>query len=165
METLFELIKKYGAGKGEQAMWKSVRVISDAVDKHMDEESKKKLSRDIYSTMSGGHYNTEFADEDVQKMYYIDKEGERRNAPFWTHQQTDSIYQGVKSLIPAYNACDFFVTMNMIKSDNAMMLKKWFPNDTEAECAIKVRDMAVAWLDDPDNPFGDEKIWRYLNSR
>ena len=165
MESLYNLIKKYGGGKGESAMWKSIQTISDAVDKYMDDDARDYLAREIYSAMSNGHYNQEFADEDVAKMYYVDDNGEKKYAPYWTHQQIDSLYQGIKSRIPQYSSCDFYVTMNMIKADNISLLRKWFPNDNETECAMRVRDMAVVWLEDPDNPYGDEKIWRYLNSR
>ena len=165
METLYEIIKKYSNGKGENTMWKSVKIISDTVDLFLDDVAKDSLAREIYSAMAGGHYDESFAMGDVKRMYYVDENGEKKYAPYWTLQQTDMLYQGVKSRIPHYNTYDFFVAMNMIKSDNIELLKKWFPNDNETECAMKVRDMAVVWLDDPDNPYGSEKIWRYLNSK
>ena len=165
MESLYEMIKKNGTGKGEPVMWRSVKVISDAVEEHMDEDAKHELMRDVYAEMAGGHYNEQMAMEDVSKMYYTDEDGKKMYAPYWTKEQVAGVYDSVKSEIPEYNMWDFFVTLQMVKSDNCPMLKKWFPNATPEEMTQKFVAMAVNWLKDEDNPFGTEKIWKYLNSK
>lgn len=163
MESLYNLIKKYGTGKGEPVMWKSVRVISEAVDKNMDDKAKEDLERKIYAEMSGGHYDEEFALEDVKHMYYVDERGERHYAPYWTPEQVEGVYNSVRSEIPDYNMWDFYVVLQMQKSDLCPMLKKWFPGATDEQMTQKVVEAAVNWLVDDDNPYGQEKIWRYLN--
>ena len=82
--NLYDLIKKYGEGRGEAMMWKAVSVISDAVDSYMPEEEKDALVRRVYGEMSDGHYNEEFAREDIKKMYYTDRDGNKHYAPYWT---------------------------------------------------------------------------------
>lgn len=52
----------------------------------------------------------------------------------------------------------------MIKSDNYMKLKKWFPNATKEDILEKIIEETLNWLEDEDNPFGKEKVWRYFNS-
>jgi len=88
---------------------------------------------------------------------------EEHRAPYWTETAVHEIYDSVRNRIHPYNEWDFYVTMNMIASDNWCLLHDWFPDMDDAEFASKVTDMAVNWLDDPDNPYGDAKIWGYLN--
>ena len=75
MNSLFETIKKYGSGNGEEMMWESVKLISEAVERAMPEAAKDKLVSDVYGLMSGKHYNEEYAMRCVSKMYYVDGGG------------------------------------------------------------------------------------------
>ena len=161
--NLYELTKKYGAGKGEGMMWKTVATISEAVDEEMPEAAKHALMRKVYGDMSGGHYNDEFAQEDIAKMYYTDRKGDRHQAPYWPSSAVREIYETVKNDIRPYTPCDFEVTMNMVASDNWPMLERWFPNMTSEERNEKTVEMAVNFLNDPDTKHPDSKIWNYLN--
>lgn len=161
--TLFELIRKYGKNKGEDVMWQSTQMISDTLEKHLDKDELLKVKKEAYAMMNGGHYNKEFAEEQISKMYYIGTEGARRNAPYWTEEEVSRVYESVRGSIPEYNMYDFMVTLNMIKSDNCQLVKKWFPNEGKEERTQRFIDMAVNWLRDEDNPYGTEKIWGYFN--
>lgn len=161
-ETLFDIIDKYGHGKGETVMWQSVKIISDAVEKNMDVDAKKKLARSIYSVMAGGHYNEAMAMDDVHNMYFIDDNGLRHDAPYWTVEQVRSIYDKVGAKIPGYNEWDFFVALNMIASDNAVMYRSWFPSLTGDALDMKFVEATINWLHDPDQE-SQTKIWDYLN--
>ena len=163
--NLYELTKTYGSGKGEGMMWKAVEIISEAVDKSMPEPARNNLMRKIYGEMSGGHYNETFADEDISKMYYIDKSGNKHAAPYWPTNAVHEIYETVKGQIQPYNCWDFAVTLNMIASDTWPLLEKWFPDMTTEERNAKTTELAVNWLRDVDNPFGDSKVWCYFNSK
>jgi hypothetical protein len=163
METLFEIIEKYGNGKGEAVMWRSIKHISDAVEKNMDESAKKALNREIYSEMVGGHYNETLAMEDVKCMYYIDEDGKMVRAPYWTAEQVKDIYDTVRKDIPDYNEWDFFVTMNMVASDNMMLLERWFPTLQRDMLDKKMVEMSINWLTD-DDLGNSTKIWDYINS-
>ena len=161
--TLYELTKNYGTGKGEDMMWTTTRLVSQAVEESMDKDSRHKLLRSIYGKLSDGHYNEEYAMEDVAQMYYKDRHGDRHYAPYWSVPTVMEIYSNVKDEIPAYNEWDFFVVVNMIKSDDYTMLERWYPGLTSEQYDEKIVEMSLNWLKDEDNPYGDSKIWSYLN--
>ena len=164
--TLYELTKKYGEGKGESMMWSTLKTVSDAVESSMDEEAKHKMMRNLYSQMSKCHYDQEYAMEDVAKMYYMDEQGRKHSAPYWTEAQVKEVYETVKKDIPAtYNFWDFFVTLQMIKSDNCKLYHEWFPDATDEQIEKKFVQSAVNYLNDADNPYGDHKIWGYISGR
>ena len=144
-------------------MWESVAVISDAVEKDMDEESRERLMRKIYCVMSGGHYNQEFAEEDVARMHYKDLNGKAHYGPYFTEEKVASVYEQVRNTIPEYNMWDFYVVMNMVKSDYCNLLSMWYPDDTETEREKRLVELAMNWLNDEDNPYGKEKAWKYFN--
>ena len=54
-------------------MWKSIGILDKALKEYMH----KALERCIYYQMEGGHYNREFADEQLKKMYYTDQKDEK----------------------------------------------------------------------------------------
>ena len=153
----------YGSGRGEETMWKTLTAVSEAVEASMPEEERGRMLRKVYCAMSGGHYNEEFAEEDVSKMYYVDGKGMRHQAPYWPSSAVREIYDTVKGDIRPYNACDFIVTMNMVASDMWPVLEKWFPGMSPEERNSRTVELAVNWLNDPDSPHPDSKIWKYLN--
>ena len=158
------MTKRLGKGQGEDMMWRTVHIVSEAVEHGMSDKDKESLMAKIYGTLSGGHYDEDFAVESVSKMYYIDKDGMKRHGPYWTIPDVSAVYEAYKKRIPSdYNEWDWYVTFNMIASDNWMLLHKWFPQMTQEEFAEKVACLASNWLDDPDNPYGTSKIWCYLN--
>ena len=162
--TLYELTKKYGDGKGEETMWSTVAIISEAVESKMTAHEKNALYRKVYGAMDGGHYNEDFAREDVSQMYYTDKSGSKHYGPYWTDDALRSIYNKHKSEIPEYNFWDWMVTMSMIKSDYCALLNEWFPGEDDDARNEKIVRLAINWLQDDDNPFGKTKAWCYFNS-
>ena len=163
-EMIYDVIKTYGKGKGEDTMWKSVKMLSDALDGMLSAEEYAKIERKIYESISGGHYNEEFAHEDVSKMYYINGNGERVNAPYWTDEQVRAVYNNVKSDLPSqYNMWDFYVTLNMTKADNCNLYNKWWQGANSDVIEQKMVETAVNYLNDVDSPHGTEKIWSYIN--
>ena len=161
--TLYEMTKAYGAGKGESMMWDTVELISEAMEKSMDKEAKHHLMRKIYAKMTDGHYDNDYAIQDTAKMYYKDSDGKRHAAPYWTEDQVRQVYEDIKSQIPKYNFWDFFVALNMIKSDYCPLLEEWFPESTPEEKTDRLVELTLNWLKDEDNPYGDSKVWGYLN--
>ena len=158
------MTKKYSSGKGEGTMWKSVEVISRAVEDVFPADKKEKLMRDVYNIISTGHYNEDFAKEDISKMFYTDSNDNKHNAPYWPEEAVKEIYDQYSDDIPDYNFYDFLVTMNMIASDNWRMLEKWFPGVSESEMNKRIAEMSVNWLDDEDWPT-TTKIWDYVSKR
>ena len=161
--TMYNMIDTYGKGKGEKVMWESVKIISDAVENHMDEKDKDHLMRKVFHAISGGHYNECFAKEDVTKMYYVDDSGRKHCGPFLTEEKIFSVYDQVKDTIPGYNKWDWYVVMNMIISDYAHLVKRWFQDNSEEQMEKRFIELALNWLHDEDNPYGSEKAWGYFN--
>lgn len=155
---------RLGKGQGEEKMLDTLRIVSDAIEKRMSEKERDELLTRIYGALSGGHFDEEFAAASVAKMYFTEKDGTKRRAPFWTASEVAMRFEKVKERLPkAYNVWDFFVTVQMVASDNWLLLKTWWPEITNEEIFNRVIDLAVNWLDDADNPFGTSKIWDYLH--
>ena len=163
METIHDIIKTHSDGKGVGMMWQTTKMISDAIEADMPKESADRLKRDLYALMCGGHFNEDFAREAVRRMYYTEEEGERMYAPYWSEATVRGIYEDVKDEIPGYNFWDFFVTLNMVRSDNHALMLRWFPDEEPADRDARYVEMAVNWLNDEDSPYGSTKIWGYLN--
>ena len=160
------MTKRLGKGQGEEMMWDTVKIVSEAIENGMSEKDKEVLRAKMYGLLSGGHYDEDYALASVSKMYYTDRDGVKRYAPYWTIPQVASIYEAVSDKIPsAYNEWDFFVTFQMIASDDWNLYKKWWPDISLEEIAEKVTDATVNWLNDEDNPYGTRKIWCYLNHK
>lgn len=162
--TLLEIFQKYGAGKDNSAMAKTTEVLSEFIKNKLTDEEYCALKKKVYASLEGGHFNKEFAEIQISKLYYKDDNGEKHYAPYWTNDEVYSVYQNYKSILGNYNLYDFEVALNMIKSDNYMKLKKWFPNATKEDILEKIIEETLNWLEDEDNPFGKEKVWRYFNS-
>ena len=161
---VYSILKEGLRGEGSDKMWCITKILSDSIEEYVPEKQRNLLLTKVYYSTNGGHFDEDFADEAISKFYYIDYNNVRHNAPYWTESEVESIYEKVRSKIPNYNMWDFEVTLNMMKSDNCNKLKKWFPEATDKEMLDKLVEEAVNYLDDADNPYGTEKIWKYLNS-
>jgi len=161
---VYSILKEGLRGEGSDKMWCITKILSDAIEEFVPEKQKDVLKTKVYYGTNGGHFNRDFADKVIAKFYYIDTTGVKHQAPYWTEPEVKLIYDKVKGNIPNYNFYDFEVTLNMVKSDNCNKLKKWFPQASNEELLDKLVEEAVNYLDDADNPYGNEKIWKYLNS-
>jgi hypothetical protein len=160
---IYTILKEGLRGEGSDKMWCTTKILSDAIEQYVPDKQKEAIKTKVYYSTFGGHFNRDFADTAISKMYYIDANGVKHQAPYWGEPEVRLAYEQIKSKIPHYNFYDFEVTLNMVKSDNCNKLKKWFPNATDEELKGKLIEEAVNYLDDEDNPYGDEKIWMYLN--
>lgn len=158
-----EIIKTYGEGKGEKAMVAINNLISDYLRKALPEEDYRCLCKKVFGVLSDGHYDKDFADAQIANMYYADKDGEHF-APYWTEGEARELYNANKAKIKqGYNFFDFEVALNMVKSDYYGIMDKWFPDSKDNE--QRYVDLALNWLNDDDNPYGDQKVWGYFNGR
>ena len=144
-------------------MWCTTKILSDAIEQYVPSKQKEVIKSKVYYSTFGGHFNRDFADAAISKFYYVDLNGVKHQAPYWTEDDVMEIYEGIKRKIPAYNFYDFEVTLNMVKSDNCNKLRSWFPDAADDELLEKLTEEAVNYLDDEDNPYGTEKVWKYLN--
>lgn len=138
-------------------------ILSKALN-NLPEEDKELLNKKVYYLLNGGHYDEEFAKAAVAKMYYLDGK-EKVYAPYWMQGEIEKLYDQVKNEIDDYNLWDFYVTMNMIMSDNYPLLIKRYPESSKDEKTNIILEDSINYLNDEDNPFGTEKIWGYLNAK
>lgn len=162
--TTYNLLKEKFKGEGSEKLWSAIQLLSDCIDTCTSEQQKSSLATCLYYQAYGGHYNKEFAEKAISKFYYEDEGKIKHTAPYWTSSEVKELYDIVRDKITPYNQYDFEVVLNMMKSDNYLKLKKWFPEITLEELQEKLIDEAINYLSDTDNPYGNEKIWRYLNS-
>lgn len=93
------------------------------------------------------HYNELLADCQIRQMSFEDTKGVEHKAPYYTKDEALSIYEVVRDEVRPYNQWDFSVVLNMVYADNYSLLKKWFPDYSEAQLLDKIVDFAVNWLD------------------
>lgn len=163
--TTKELIKKYGEGKGEATMWKSVDIISEMLDEKLTAEEMECLEKKMYALMQGEHYDEYFAKKQVEKMYYTDPQGAKHEGPYWTDDDVKQVYAAYKNKIKGdVNFWDFYVALNMTKSDNCNLFKSWWPEADTAVMTQRIAEATVNWLNDEDAPQGEARVWRYFNN-
>lgn len=140
------------------------KLLAKVIDVHISDHEDK-LIKKIAGIKNNYHFDLETAESCIAKMYY-DEDG-RKFAPYWKFADVKAIYNNYKDSNPIlnkYNEYDFYVTLNMIKSDNYKLYKKRFNTYSDSQLDKLFIEDAINWLDDTDNPFGENKIWKYLNS-
>ena len=165
--TIYDLVKKYAKGKGETVMWESTKMLSDALAPMSETHPDKywKLVKDMYALMNGPHYDEDFGRWQIEQMRFTDKGGKLHRAPYWTEEQMRAVYEASKPKLkaPGTTMWDFFVALNMIKSDNWCLYKSWWPEADESVLDGKVIEATVNYFDDEDAPHKDSKVWSYFN--
>lgn len=150
------VITKYGNSGA------AIELLTKEIERYIPASEYERLAKDIYELSQGKHFDEYFAKEQISKMYY-EENGIKHYAPYW--DDVTSLYTiNKKRLIYPYNKWDFEVALNMIKSDNCPLLKEWFPNASKEELQNKIVDLTINWLNDPDNPYGDSKVWGYFKN-
>lgn len=162
--TYFDLVKKYGSGKGETAMWQSLGKVSEVIEGMRTTHPDKywKLFKETYAAMCGPHFNEEFGMWQIEQMYFKDRNGNIHRAPNWTKEQYKQVYEAYKSKLGDYSCWDFAVTIEMQYTDYYCRLKSWFPSATEDDIKMKAVEMAIDYLNDIDDEEGG-KIWKRYN--
>lgn len=107
------------------------------------------------------HFNEDTARGCIAQMYYYVGESEKVYAPFFDYKEMKEIYQEVKDSICEYNVWDFAVTMNLIYSNHADIVKKW--SKDKASLTRKITELSISFLNDEDTNHPSDKIWWYMN--
>lgn len=91
-------------------------------------------------------------------MYYTE-DREKHYAPYWMCSEIEKIWDKNKSQIeePTYTMWDFYVTMNMLMSDNLKLLEERYPDSTNDEKTKILVEDAINYLNDEDNPPLDQR--------
>lgn len=160
--TYYDLIKTHSKGKSEAAMWQATKLVSDAIEpmKTSHPDDYLQLMMATYAIMAGPHFNEEFGLFQIAGMFYKDKHGNTHHAPHWTTAQYAAAYDAIRPKLKddRYTAWDVAVTLEMLHSDYVCTLRDWFPSDTDQDIDNRIVALAIAYLNDPDDPNGG-KIW------
>lgn len=131
----------------------TIELLCETLKEYVPEDEYCNLAKKIHEANVGPHFNEEFSRKQISKMYYTEN-GIKYYAPYFG----EGLYNQYKRQLKYnYNKWDFDVTLNMIKSDNYLMLKQWFPDENLEN---KIIEMTINWLNDEDNT--DGKIWKYF---
>lgn len=135
----------------EQVMWESVEDMEKLLCKMKEEHPKEywMFLRKQHGRLFKNHYTEEFAEHDVNKMEWTDKEGHKRKGGYWSKAQVSDATKSV-SFPVGTTECDKYVAYNATYADLCKVL--------DEEHIIKVAyDL---WFADEDAPKG--KIWIYM---
>ena len=152
--NLYDVIVKYGKGKGENVMWESTKIVSGFIEP-MKETHKDQywcLMRKVYGVMSNGHYNQEFAEYDVENIEYTNKKGERKSGAYWTIEQVEEATKAL-AFHSSVNKWDKWVAFNVMRSDLC--------KDMEDADIIKAT-YAFFFKDEDWANNSSTKIWDYM---
>lgn len=142
----------YKNGGGEAVMNKSIDVTNRLIEKMREthEDEYKSFIRELYAELYGRHYNKEFAEHDVELLFYTDKDGAQHHGAHWTLEQVLSATSG-KSFAKGVTDYDKFVAYNAAYAD----FSKEF-DDEQILCIAYLLFFA------DEDWKGDCKIWDYM---
>lgn len=143
--------------QSEEDLRKMLGAVMDVMDAHWTEDKQFDFMKRVHYRMYGGHYDEFLAMQQVRHMYWEDDNSNIHYVTPLPLEQVRTIYQRVYSRLKykTYNMYDFYVELHRIKSDR-------YPKATDITDEM-IQDTIVS-LNDPDNPFGLERVWGYFNS-
>lgn len=149
---MFVNAKKAGV-VNESKMWKSVEAMAPVLaileEEHPDEYWD--MMRDQHEILYGPHYDEEFAEYDVDQIYWSGKDGQSHHGAHWSREQIDEATKGMT--FPAgVTRCDKYVAFNSFYADMCRELD---------EATILKAAFRFYFADD-DAPEG--KIWKYMRA-
>ena len=151
-KEMIELAQSRGRGT-EQAMLKSIDSISNmlcSLVKH-DKKAYWCFMRDQHEILYNYHYSPEFAEWDVSKLEWMDKDGQKHCGAHWTIEEIVSATKGL-TFPNGTTDCDKYVAFNVAYSD--------FCKDYSETEIIKIAHQF--FFNDSDAPEG--KVWHYVKA-
>lgn len=149
---MFKAAKEKGVAN-ESKMWESVAALDPAMEilerEHPDEYWR--MMRRQHEILWGPHYDEEFAEYDVDRIQWTDKEGQKHIGAHWSRQQVVDATAGL-TFPSGTTDCDKYVAFNSFYADMCMD----FDESTILKAAHRF------YFADEDAPTG--KIWRYMNA-
>lgn len=137
----------------EQKMWESVANIDGLLEQMRDKhpEVYAKFMRDQHELLMGRHYDEEWAEADLSKLKYTDKNGVVKTTPHWTKGEVIAATSG-KQFPPGTTDCDKYVAYNSMYAD----MSRKFTDEQILDAAY------IFYFSDEDAP--DGKVWRYMSA-
>lgn len=152
MTKMFTAAKKAGVAN-ESKMWSSVAAMAPAMAILESEHPEEywSMMRDQHEILWGPHYDEEFADNDVSKIHWTGKDGQKHTGAHWSREQIDEATKAMQ-FPSGTTMCDKYVAFNSFFAD---MCK-------EHDDATILMDAYTFYFKDEDAPEG--KIWKYMRA-
>lgn len=156
---LSNIIKKYGEGNEKSVMIEITSHISDFIKPMKDTNTREywKLMRMVYGTLSGQHYDKEFAEHDVSQIEYTGKDGKKHTGAYWTCEQIEEATRGMQ-FPSGVTRWDKYVAFNAMKSD----LCNSFDDDQIIKAAYDFYFMDEDWDNISVKSGSPTKVWDYF---
>lgn len=141
----------------EQVMWGSIEEFDNMLCqiKENDPALYWDFIHKQHKALYKGHYDEEFAKYDLQQVYYINKQGEKTNKPYWTVEQVEESTKGY-NFPNGTTKWDKWVAFNVFRSDTMKSL----PDDLALKAGWEF------FFDDIDfKKEGTTKIWDYVHCK
>lgn len=149
----------------EKQMWQSVGSVSGLLDEIKDSHKDLywRFMREQAGIINGGHYDEVWADYDVSRIEYTDKDGNKHSGAYWTCEQIEEATKGM-SFPNGVTKWDKFVAFNAMKSD----LCKSFDDGQILKAAYSFYFVDEDWNETSAKSGSATKVWDYFcckNSR
>jgi hypothetical protein len=150
----------------DNVMWGNVEMW----DKHLERMREHhpdmywEIMRNTHEMMYGKHFDSAYAEWQVDHMYHIGDDGREYKGERWSLKDTNGVMQKYRGRIPGeYNEYDVYVALNAQWHDTICTAKRHFSTIEEAETYV-IDEAVAVWFNDQDWPSHD-KVWRYFRCR
>lgn len=150
----------------DNVMWGHIEMW----DKHLEEMREPQpdkywdIMRKTHEMMYGMHFDSAYAEWQVDHMYHIGDDGREYKGERWSLKDTNGVAQKYRGRIPGeYNEYDVYVALNAQWHDTICTAKRHFSTIEEAEAYV-IDEAVAVWFNDQDWPSHD-KVWRYFRCR
>lgn len=150
----------------ESVMWGSIELVDDLLEdiKETCPDKYWEFMRRTHEMMYGKHFDSTYAEWQVEHMYHIGDDGKEYKGERWSLADTTAVMQKYRGRFPSdYNEFDFYVALNAQWHDTICTAKRHFASVEDAENYIIDEAIAV-WLNDSDWGSTD-KVWRYFRCK
>lgn len=105
----------------EDVMWESIASIDDflAEMEKINPEAVQRFMKKQHEIMFGPHYNEEYANEDLDRLVYKDKEGQK-NGAHWTKSEVEQATRGMQ-FNSDVTCWDKYVAFNWVYSKMSLL--------------------------------------------
>lgn len=150
----------------DKAMWGSIELVDDLLEdiKEVHPDKYWDFMRRTHEMMYGMHFDSAYAEWQVEHMYHIGDDGREYIGEHWSLKDTTTVMQKYRARIPGeYNEHDFYVALNTHWHDTICTAKRHFSTAEDAETYV-IDEAVAVWFNDQDWPSHD-KVWRYFRCR
>lgn len=150
----------------ESVMWGSIELVDvlleDIKEAHPDKYWE--FMRRTHEMMYGMHFDSAYAEWQVEHMYHIGDDGKEYKGERWSLADTTAVMQKYRGRFPSdYNEFDFYVALNAQWHDTICTAKRHFASVEDAESYV-IDEAVAVWFN--DNDWGShDKVWSYFRCR